>query len=227
MNKKDYALTQDITGRREHKRIPATIKVRYSTAGGFLISYSLNLSKGGIFIETPAPLPIGTPLTLQIEIPGTKEICSIGGTVAWTRTETDDNNLSGMGVAFDALDETVGHHIDNMVAGFPGIHILLVSGKSKTSRSKYGGRLRNMLTCRVTEVGGAISAIDELAKDVDLVVADLDRAGRDGLSLMHWIQEKAPALVPVVAIASTPEMQHEAQQLGAVKILTMQSSPVD
>jgi uncharacterized protein (TIGR02266 family) len=220
-------LTQDPTGRREHKRIPATIKVRYSTAGGFLVSYSLNLSKGGMFIETPSPLAEGTPLSIQLEIPGTDALCTIEGTVMWTRSEPDDNNLPGMGVAFSQLDEKVGHLIDNLVAGFPGIHILLVRGKSTTSRSKYGGRLRNLLTCRVTEVGGTISAIDELAEDVDLVVADLDRAGREGLSLLHWIQERAANRVPVVAIATSPELQQDALRLGADQILTAKSSPVD
>ena len=39
---------------RRQPRLPISLEVAYRTAGAFLVSYSINLSKGGIFLETSA-----------------------------------------------------------------------------------------------------------------------------------------------------------------------------
>jgi uncharacterized protein (TIGR02266 family) len=193
-----------------------------------LISYSLNLSKGGVFLETTTPLPQGTDLSLHLDIPGADQAIVLEGRVMWTREEDDEMaEPPGMGIAFDAIDEHVGELIDQLVTGFPGIHILLVAGKSRRRPSQIGARLRSLLTCRVSVVGGAISAIDELADSVDLIVADLDHAGQEGISLLQWLREKAERPVPLVAVASDEELRRRALELGAEQVTSGHGPPAE
>ena len=44
---------------REHDRIPFSMQVEFRTASSFLVAYSVNLSRGGMFIETDAEVPMG------------------------------------------------------------------------------------------------------------------------------------------------------------------------
>ena len=48
-----------MTDDRRQPRLPIQLKVAYRTTGAFLVAYSVNLSKGGIFLETPTPLEVG------------------------------------------------------------------------------------------------------------------------------------------------------------------------
>ena len=71
---------------RRSERVPIALEIEYRSAGAFLVAYSTNLSKGGIFIETSDPLPVGATLTLRLHAPNTKP-CELQGSVAWTRSE--------------------------------------------------------------------------------------------------------------------------------------------
>ena len=213
-------------GRRMHERAPVVLAVSYRSTGGFLVSYSLNISRGGLFLESDSPLPVGTSLTLRMQIPGgSTEAHEIQGHVAWIREEESEEGRPGMGLAFDGVDESMGQLIDDLVASFEGLHIVLVGGKSSKSRSHLAGRLRSLLRGKVTEVGGKISAVDQLTEGVDLVVADLDRAGTEGLAFLKWVSEKLENPVSVVAMASTPEMQENAKNAGADEIVSSHGSP--
>ena len=72
------------------------MKVTYRSTGSFLVSYSLNLSKGGLFLESDAPLPVGTTLTLKLQIPGAQEEAVVTGRVAWVRDESLSGKPTGM-----------------------------------------------------------------------------------------------------------------------------------
>src|SRR5256885_2182667 len=93
---------------RRQPRLPIKLEVEYRTAGAFLVSYSVNLSKGGIFIETASPLPVGAQLSLMFEVPGAGNL-EVSGSVAWVRQGTETTGLpDGMGIQFDNLDERYG-----------------------------------------------------------------------------------------------------------------------
>ena len=55
---------------RRQPRVPLKLEVEYRTTGAFLVSYSVNLSTGGIFIETNQPQPIGEQMMLKLVVPG-------------------------------------------------------------------------------------------------------------------------------------------------------------
>lgn len=56
--------------RRTAPRFEITTKVKLESPRGIQRYNSLNLSTGGIFLESPKPLTIGTEITLKFDLPG-------------------------------------------------------------------------------------------------------------------------------------------------------------
>src|SRR3954470_18208647 len=113
-------------GDRREPRLPISLEVAYRTAGAFLVSYSINLSKGGIFLETATPLEIGEHVSLRFDVPGVGPL-DVSGQVAWVRTDSHDGLPDGMGIQFDQLDAQYGSIIDDMVRGFVGLTVLVIA----------------------------------------------------------------------------------------------------
>src|SRR5262249_27353737 len=113
-------------GNRLLPRLPISLEVAYRTAGAFLVSYSVNLSKGGIFIETAQPLEPGEHVTLRFDVPGVGPL-EVEGEVAWLRTGSLDGLPDGMGIQFEQLDARYGDVIDEMVRSFVGLTVLVVA----------------------------------------------------------------------------------------------------
>ncbi|MBI4208218.1 MAG: PilZ domain-containing protein [Deltaproteobacteria bacterium] len=64
--------------------------------------YSRDVSQGGIFVETPHPLPQGTEVFLRFNSPGRSEPIKIRGCVV------DSSRKSGMGIKFlNLVDEAL------------------------------------------------------------------------------------------------------------------------
>src|SRR5437868_853736 len=69
---------------REHDRMPYSVEVDFRTASSFLVAYSVNLSRGGLFLETDADIPTGALLTVDLQIPNAG-VVPVNGVVAWRR----------------------------------------------------------------------------------------------------------------------------------------------
>ena len=65
-----------------------------------------NISRGGVFVATRSPLPIGTPFKLRIHVGESGEIHELSGEVACVNTGADMKSGSqGMGIRFCNLSE--------------------------------------------------------------------------------------------------------------------------
>ena len=53
--------------RREAPRQPIELKVEYKRLNTFFADYTKNISKGGTFIKTNRPLPVGTAVDADLE----------------------------------------------------------------------------------------------------------------------------------------------------------------
>lgn len=102
------------SSRRNHERIPACLPVRISTIDPetdpwtgkpFFRSsreWSINVSRGGLFVRTQEPILPGQRVLLELSLPGGRTIEAVGR-VAWARrvmrvgTEEDD---AGVGLQF-------------------------------------------------------------------------------------------------------------------------------
>ena len=88
---------------RAFPRAPLAIKVRYTTPEGkHFESVTGGLGGGGLFIESSAPLPPGSDVSLEFSLPDRPfEKLTAKARVAWTRAKTERHVLfPGMGVEF-------------------------------------------------------------------------------------------------------------------------------
>ncbi|MEZ4704166.1 MAG: PilZ domain-containing protein [Bdellovibrionota bacterium] len=69
--------------RRQHPRIPVTVKVTYVENGRNEVFFSEDLSEGGLFLKSDNPPFVGTVLDLQISIPNVDQLLEIKGDVMW------------------------------------------------------------------------------------------------------------------------------------------------
>src|SRR5678815_5007171 len=92
---------------RREMRQPITLKIKFksSSLDQFIERYSVDVSRGGIFIRTKEPLQVGTTLKFEFQLQDSQALISGEGTVVWIR-EHDPNRTGvapGMGVKFDKL----------------------------------------------------------------------------------------------------------------------------
>ena len=71
----------------------------------FFADYTKNISKGGTFIKTARPLPIGTRFLFALSVPALSEPVQITGEVQWiakgdSTGPADADNEPGMGIRF-------------------------------------------------------------------------------------------------------------------------------
>lgn len=92
---------------RKESRTPITLKIKFKsgTVDQFIERYSVDISRGGIFIRTKDPLPLGTTLRFEFQLQDTSSLITGDGSVVWTRTSdaAHPGVAPGMGVRFDKL----------------------------------------------------------------------------------------------------------------------------
>lgn len=86
-------------------RVPYRVRVAFESVGELRQCLMLNISRGGVFLATPKPLPIGTRLLLRLQI-GDGRSVELGGEVASINTGIDlRSEAEGMGVSFTMLSD--------------------------------------------------------------------------------------------------------------------------
>lgn len=89
--------------RRGEGRAPIELKVEYKRQNAFFADYTRNISRGGTFIRTTRPLPIGTEFVFKLYVPKLDEPLRLIGEVSWVVTEgeaADGSREPGMGIRF-------------------------------------------------------------------------------------------------------------------------------
>ena len=85
--------------RRAEKRRAIELKVEYKRLNTFFADYTKNISRGGTFIKTQRPLPIGTEFMFKLFVPGREDPLTIHGEVQRIVTETDAHSKDEQGMA--------------------------------------------------------------------------------------------------------------------------------
>jgi len=106
--------------KRLHDRIALKARVDYEllSEDTFLFEYTSNLSRGGIFLATRNPLPIGTQIHLRFTLPAPENrTIKVTGQVAWVNEYKPGKvNLNpGMGIEFVNLSEKDNEAITRLV----------------------------------------------------------------------------------------------------------------
>ena len=93
---------------RENPRKPCLINANYSIQDRDFKSYILDISIGGVFIETDAKFPAGRELLLNFSLPNHPKPFTFNGKIAWS-------SAKGFGVKFDKLSGLQGDVLKSFV----------------------------------------------------------------------------------------------------------------
>src|SRR5690606_36988932 len=92
---------------RKAKRAPVSLKVRFKSAtlDEFIEQYSIDISRGGIFIKSPKPMSIGTLLRFEFRLKDESRLIHGVGRVVRKRDDGGDSSKPpGMGIKFIKMD---------------------------------------------------------------------------------------------------------------------------
>jgi type IV pilus assembly protein PilZ len=87
---------------RQSARAPIELKVDYKKMNSFFADYTKNISKGGTFIKTKKPLPVGTRFLFKLSVPNREAPFELLGEVVWSKAEAEE---PGMGIRFIYADD--------------------------------------------------------------------------------------------------------------------------
>lgn len=84
------------TEKRAHRRYVCRIPVQITADNRELSGFAVNMSLGGMLIETSGPLTFGTKLTLRFRLPALDSDTEVDATVRW-------KNESAVGLQFGSM----------------------------------------------------------------------------------------------------------------------------
>ncbi|GHG95732.1 hypothetical protein GCM10012319_59500 [Comamonas sp. KCTC 72670] len=88
----------------------------YRSVSGFVTDFAVNLSKGGLYINTDKPLPVGTEVRLLVTLPGVHFPVDLTGRVTRTSAVGASKSQSpGMAVEFVDVDDDKRTRIEEFV----------------------------------------------------------------------------------------------------------------
>ncbi len=106
--------------RRDSVRVPTRMKVAFGTREKLAEALMKNVSRGGLFINTPFAPDIGTLLELRIRVEATREEFKIPVEVVSNNRGADYSTaFLGMGVRFRNVDEDVRRVFDELYENVP------------------------------------------------------------------------------------------------------------
>lgn len=202
-------------------RVGAVLEVRYRNAGQFLVSYCTNLSRGGLFVATPTPAPVGTILTLAMGVPGMSTPASLRARVRWVRPTPDEGGPAGMGLSFERVDEVLGVHIDRIVARAAPLRIELV-GRPDSAWRHIAALVRALVTCEIEQRTWNEDARTQVL-GADLILVDVDGAPDEAIQLLEYLSEISNP-PPALALCAARDAQLRA---SASRFAPVVSTPVD
>ena len=101
---------------RRADRLHHELLVAYRTVDGFITDWAVNISKGGLFINTRNPLAVGTTIRLIISLPDTAFPFDLTGRVARVNEfDNPSNQVPGMAIEFMDVDEEKKARIERFV----------------------------------------------------------------------------------------------------------------
>jgi type IV pilus assembly protein PilZ len=103
--------------RRRQARAAIELKVEYQRLNTFFADYTKNISKGGTFIGTERPLPVGTEFVFALGLPGLPEPLRLRGKVIWIvdAAVATKANPAGMGIEFIYRDDAEKRRMEALV----------------------------------------------------------------------------------------------------------------
>lgn len=192
-------------------RVPTSFRVRYASMDDLVVAYSGNLSRGGLFLKSDELLPVGTVVSITLELPDGGPEIAVPCTVVFTR----DTGLRGMGVKFNDHDEETKNRIEQFIIGAAPsspssmppserrvLDIVVVDDdpiQSKRAADAFRERGDTVRTARDGLEGLALC----LKKSPDAVLTDVQMPKMDGWQLVRMLRARpAFAGMPIIFLTT-------------------------
>jgi Tfp pilus assembly protein PilZ len=108
MPERTVSLEGNESSMRENPRKPCLINANYSIQNKDYKSYILDISIGGVFIETNEKFTIGQQIVLNFSLPNYQKPFKLAGTISW-------GSPRGFGVKFDNVPVQQGDILKSFV----------------------------------------------------------------------------------------------------------------
>jgi uncharacterized protein (TIGR02266 family) len=83
-------------------RVDLEVNVDFESEHNFYTGFTQNISSGGLFIATRAPMRVGSRFPIRFGLPGLSAQLEINVIVRWVR-DVENPDERGMGVQFESL----------------------------------------------------------------------------------------------------------------------------
>lgn len=101
---------------RQADRLHHELLVAYRTVDGFITDWAVNISRGGLFINSRNPQPVGSTVRLIISLPDQAFPFDLSGRVVRVNeVDNASNQVPGMAVEFIDVDEDKRSRIERFV----------------------------------------------------------------------------------------------------------------
>lgn len=202
--------------RRSDPRIAARFRVRFQSLDDLVATYTQDISRGGIFIQTDRFLPVGSVVLVNLELQDGGEPETAVARVAYTLGPDEaqaNGRTPGMGMEFvdlqESLAQRVAAHISRGLASEPASEPpvaparILVAEDSPTQRESIVATARE-LGHTVQTVENGLEALGVMMRDPpDLLLSDVQMPVMDGWQLLRIVRSRpALARIPVIFLTS-------------------------
>lgn len=99
-------------------RYEVDIRIDEATSSMFTAGRVTNISRGGLFIESPTPLPISTKIDLTLRLPEIRTVLNVHGRVVWTydMKKGTTQMMTGSGIKFEDMSPEEYGLLENYIA---------------------------------------------------------------------------------------------------------------
>jgi uncharacterized protein (TIGR02266 family) len=203
--------------RRELGRVAAKFRVRFHSLDDLVVTYTHDISQGGLFIGSTQFLPVGTVVQLRVELPDGAEPAPIIARVAYV-LGTDEAKSRGRnpGMGMEFLD-TGGTEVAARIAAYLANLLgegprhdpasepadVLVVDDSETYREQAAKTMRAE-GHRVTTATNGLEALGvALRQAPDIILSDVNMPVMDGWQFLRMLRSRpSVANVPVVFLTT-------------------------
>lgn len=215
-------------GRRAEPRVEATYRVRFRSLDDLVVTYTTDISRGGLFIATDRFLPTGTVVKLNVELPDGKPPASVLARVAFVlgvEQARERHRNPGMGMEFlDAGAEVAQRIATQLLDGLDpspeaaAAHSadVLVVDDSPLYRDQSAALLRR-LGHRVKTAQNGLEALGTMMREpVDIVLSDVQMPVMDGWQFLRLVRARPTlARTPVIFLTT---LTGEAERLKGYQL---------
>jgi uncharacterized protein (TIGR02266 family) len=168
--------------------VPFRVRLRYAAFDTFIEKFAPNVTRGGVFLASKSPFPVGTTFAFEIQLAGGEPALVGEGKVTWVKPfdPAAPQKAHGMGVQFLSLDapsrEMLNQILARKAATAAGvvrapIGITASSGSHLTSSQRTGSRTGSYRTgSNGVPSGARVDTTVDLASELGVDETRLRRA---------------------------------------------------